>query len=216
MIRMTAALILIVGTGLVHGAWTNRWGPSRALAALAARLDSVPMVIGDWEAMSYELDAWERAKAGASACLGRVYRNPASGASVTVLLLGGLPGDITTHTPDACYPGAGYTLDSPSAYDLPYGVDSRDLAGFRTAVARRGGTSPSVLRIFWSWNASKGWVAPDDARWRFAHEPALCKLYIVRETAGDVVDPGADPCNEFLNVFLPEFDRSVFSAPDVR
>ncbi len=191
-------------------------GPVAALAAMAARFDSVPMVIGDWEAKSYELDARERTQAGASACLGRVYRNPASGVAVTVLLLGGLPGDITTHTPDACYPGAGYTLDSPSNYDRPYGGDGRDLARFRTAVARRGGSRPSVLRIFWSWNASKGWAAPEDARWRLAHEPALCKLYLVRETAGDVVDPGGEPCNEFLDVFLPELDRFVFSAPDVR
>ena len=35
MIRISAAVILIVGAGLVHGAWTNRWGPSPALAALA-------------------------------------------------------------------------------------------------------------------------------------------------------------------------------------
>ena len=33
-IRISAALILIVCAGLVHGAWTNRWGSSPALAAL--------------------------------------------------------------------------------------------------------------------------------------------------------------------------------------
>ncbi len=48
-IRISAALVLIVGAGLVHGAWTNRWGPSPALTALAARFESVPQVIGDWK-----------------------------------------------------------------------------------------------------------------------------------------------------------------------
>ena len=39
MIRISAAVILIIGAGLVHGAWTNRWGPSPALdrAGLAVR-----------------------------------------------------------------------------------------------------------------------------------------------------------------------------------
>ncbi len=42
-----AALALIVGAGLLHGAWTNRWRTAPALAELAARLESVPAVLGD-------------------------------------------------------------------------------------------------------------------------------------------------------------------------
>ena len=169
------------------------------------------MVIGDWKGTAFELPAEERAMAGAVACLARRYTNPSRGVSVSVLLLGGLPGKISTHTPDVCYPGAGYTLDSPSAFQCRDGPDERQ-AEFRTALATREGTNPSVLRIFWSWNASKGWTAPEEPRWNFAAEPALCKLYVIRETAGAVVDPGDDPCNDFLSVFLPELDRLVFSA----
>jgi len=213
MIRISAAVILIVGAGLVHGAWTNRWGPSPALAALAKRVESVPMVIGDWKATAFEVGPGGRAMAGASACLSRVYTNPGRGVSISVLLLGGLPGKISTHTPDVCYPAAGYTLDSPTPYDYRYGGDGRRRAGFRTAVATRGGTNPSILRIFWGWNASKGWAAPEEPRWEFGPEPTLCKLYVIRETAGAVVDPGGDPCNDFLSVFLPELDRLVFSTP---
>ena len=71
MIRISAAVVLIVGAGLVHGAWTNRWGPSPALAALASRFESVPMVIGDWKGTAFELPPRERAMAGAVACLAR-------------------------------------------------------------------------------------------------------------------------------------------------
>jgi len=213
MIRISAAVVLIIGAGLVHGAWTHRWGPSPALAALGARFESVPMVIGDWKGTVFEVPPEDRAMAGAVACLGRVYSNPSRGVSVSVLLLGGLPGKISTHTPDVCYNGGGYTVDSPSAFQRRDGPDEHQ-AEFRTALATRGGTSPSVLRIFWSWNASKGWSAPEEPRWKFAAEPALCKLYVIRETAGAVVDPGADPCNDFLSVFLPELDRKVFSAPN--
>jgi len=212
MIRMFAAVILIVGAGYLHGKWTNRWGPSPALAALGARFESVPMVIGDWKGTAFELPPQDRAMAGAVACLNRVYSNPSRGVSVSVLLLGGLPGKISTHTPDVCYPGAGYTLDSPAAFQRRYGPEDRP-AEFRTALAAREGTSPSVLRIIWGWNASKGWFAPEEPRWAFGAAPALCKLYVIRETAGAVVDPGADPCNDFLSVLLPELDRLVFSTP---
>ncbi len=213
MIRISTALVLIVGAGLVHGIWTNRWGPSPALAALEKRFESVPLVIGEWKGTAFELPAQDRAMAGAVACLARHYTNSSRGVSVTVLLLGGLPGRISTHTPDVCYRGGGYTLDTLSAFERRYGSVDQP-AEFRTMLATRAGTSPSVLRIFWSWNAAKGWSAPDEPRWKFAPEPALCKLYVIRETAGAVVDPEADPCNDFMSVFLPELDRLVFSTPN--
>jgi hypothetical protein len=212
-IRIVAAMVLIVGTGLVNGVWTNRWSPSPQLVALGARFESVPMVIGDWTGTAFELSPEERTMAGAVACLTRRYTNPSRGVSVSVMLLGGLPGRISTHTPEVCYTGAGYTLDPPSRYDSHYGGDGQRQAEFRTAIAKRSGTNPSALRIFWGWNASKGWSAPEVARWEFASEPWLCKLYVVRETAGAVVDPGGDPCNDFMSVFLPELDRVVFSEP---
>jgi Protein of unknown function (DUF3485) len=213
MIRIVSALMLIVGAGLVHGAWTNRWRPSPALAALGARFESVPMVIGDWQGTAFELGTEERAMAGAFACLARRYTNPVRGVSVSVLLFGGLPGNICVHTPDVCYPGAGYAMDSPTVLERSDGPGDHR-AKFRTALAMRGGTTPSVLRIFWAWNASHGWSAPENPRWEFSNAPALCKLYVVRETAGAIVDPAADPGSDFLSVFLPELDRLVFSAPE--
>lgn len=98
MIRIFGAVVLIVAAGLVQGAWTNRWGPSPALAALGTEFEAVSMVIGDWKGTAYELPARERAMAGAVACLARRYSNPSRGVTVTVLLLGGLPGDIAAHT----------------------------------------------------------------------------------------------------------------------
>src|SRR5262249_10693995 len=156
----------------VHGKWTGRWETSPATAArspfappssrlsywgaspeLVARYQSVPMVIGEWKGAPSELDPDVRKMAGAEAWLSRVYTNPARGVSVSVLLLGGRPDKISVHTPDVCYPSAGYDLANASAYDRRYGPDGRP-AGFRTALASRGGVNPSVLRIFWGWHSS--------------------------------------------------------------
>jgi uncharacterized protein DUF3485 len=212
--RSTVAVVLIVGAGLIQGAWTSRWSLSPAQSALRARFESVPMVIGAWKGTTREVPAADRAMAGATACLSAVYTDAARGVSVSVLLLGGLPGKISTHTPDVCYRGAGYTLSPATEFEYRYGSDEHRSV-FRTALATRGGTTPSVLRIFWSWNASKGWSAPENPRWSFASEPALCKLYVIRETWGKVVDPEADPCKEFLAAFLPELDRHLFSSPEL-
>jgi hypothetical protein len=68
------------------------------------------------------------------------------------------------------------------------------------------------LRIYWSWRGSKEWSAPEEPRWSFALEPVLSKLYIVRETAGEVIDAKDDPCNEFMSLLLPEIDRVLIST----
>jgi Protein of unknown function (DUF3485) len=210
-LRITAAAALIVGAGFVHGTWTNRWRPSPAMAALAARFESVPMAIGDWTATPFEIGPQERKMAGAEACLARVYTNPGRGVTVSVMLVGGLPGKISTHTPEICYAGAGYDLGTPLAYDRRYGPDGRR-AGFRTALATRGGADPSALRIFWTWHASTGWAAPEEPRLTFASESSLCKLYVVRKAGWAAGGPDRDPCNEFLDVLLPVLDRTVFAA----
>ena len=71
-----AALALIVGAGLLHGAWTNRWRTAPALAELAARLESVPAVLGDWTATSRAIPPTEVAMTGAVGHISRVYTNP--------------------------------------------------------------------------------------------------------------------------------------------
>src|SRR5262245_52307777 len=116
-IRISLDFVLIVSGGLVGGAWTGRFGTSTELAAIAGRFDSVPMKIGDWNGTPFKLPQEERAMAGAVACLARRYANPTRGEALTVLLLGGLPGNISTHTPDICYPGAGYTLNAHTAFN---------------------------------------------------------------------------------------------------
>ena len=210
-VRITAAA-LIIGVGLVHGAWTNRWGPSPEMAALAARFESVPMTIGDWTATPFEIGMRERKLAGAEACLARVYTNPVRRSSVSILLVGGVPGKISTHTPEICYTASGYDLGTPAAFDRRYGPDGRR-AGFWTALAIRRGANPAALRLFWTWHTSTGWAAPREPRLTFASEPALCKLYVVRPVGRAAVEPERDPCNEFLDVLLPVLDRALFAAP---
>jgi hypothetical protein len=208
--RASIAVVLILGSGLLGGSWTGRWGSSTALNSLAHRVESLPMTLGDWHGTPFELSAEDRRAVGATTYLARRYTNPKRGAAVTMLLLGGLPGRIAAHTPDICYSGAGYVLTPSAVLERRFG-DARK-AAFKTALAAREGPDPSVLRIFWSWNASKGWLAPAEPRWEFASEPALCKLYVVRETGASTADLEGDPSLEFLDVLLSELDRSVFTS----
>ena len=81
------------------------------------------MVIGDWKATTFELPAEERAMAGAVACLPGVHQSRAAGSPSRSCCSAASPGKISTHTPDVCYPGAGYTLNTPRRSTCRYGPD---------------------------------------------------------------------------------------------
>jgi hypothetical protein len=211
LIRIAAALSLIIAAGLVHGSWTSRWRPASALVAVAERLKTLPLSMDAWIAIERELPTRQLRMTGAVGYLSRRYHHSTTGLNVSVWLLSGLPGDISTHTPETCYPGAGYTLEASHIHICKYGASAVP-AEFRTAVARKGGVDPSIVRIYWGWRSSRGWSAPEDPRWAFGTESVLSKLYVVREASDETMDPKGDPCGEFLPRLLTELDRVVFSS----
>lgn len=212
-IRVAAAVSLVLGAGLVHGEWTNRWRLSDDLAETARRMETLPMTLGDWTATSLQFSEKELRVAGATGSLLRRYRNAKTGAEASVMVLCGPPGNIVNHTPDVCYPSQGYSLGASRSFRMTSEAAAAE-AEFLTAIAERSGSAPSALRIFWSWNDAKGWRTPDAPFWTFAAAPVLCKLYVVRETGGATVAPEDDPIRELLAELLPALDRAVFSADD--
>ncbi len=171
---VATALVLVIAAGLVHGHWTRRWAPSQAVQSAAARLERIPMTLGDWQGQRRRSTAgsstWRRSPATSP---GGTRTAPAR-APVTVLLVCGRPGPISVHTPDICYAGAGFEpLKPPSRVTLPCGIlraAGRVLDG-RSEQA--GAAGPTI-------SASSGpgpppglWEAPDNPRLAFAPRQVL-------------------------------------------
>jgi hypothetical protein len=209
LLLLTAAA-LIVAAGFVEGRWSNRWGMSPELSSLSERLGEIPPTLGGWTSSDGRLSDREVALAGATGHLVRTYSRRADGARITILLLAGLPRDIAAHTPDVCYPGAGYQLDQPERIELT--SESTLTAVLRTARARSPAPGATPLRIYWSWNDGEGWQAPDDPRWTFAGRRALCKLYAVADLSTDNADATETPTAELLRVLLPETKRALLGS----
>ena len=49
---VTASLLLLA-TGVVHGFWTDRWGSAAEPQEAAAKLDDIPLAVGDWQERAY-------------------------------------------------------------------------------------------------------------------------------------------------------------------
>jgi hypothetical protein len=137
-----------------------------------------------------EMPTYERSTATA-----RRYVSTSTQQSAVVTIISGIPGSVSTHTPDVCYVGSGYKcLRGPRK-------DTTDLAGGRTATfyiadfEKKTATRVERVRIRWAWSTDGNWVAPDNPRWQFAKRlnavPELFKLYVATPLPETDVDERA-------------------------
>jgi hypothetical protein len=202
--------IVVVGVaGGVHGIQTDRWRQSAQLEHALARLDSVPLVAGDWRGEDAPYEADDMTRAGIKGCVFRVYQNPRTRESVSVLLVCGRGGPISVHTPDVCYAGAGYRqLTDGRTKEIEWGAGQKGT--FRVTKFVKPGVVPSQLEIYWGWSRDgRTWDAPENPRMSYARLPALYKLYAVRQFVAGTPGEATDPCKDFLSRALPEFGQAL-------
>jgi hypothetical protein len=207
-ISLIVAVLLLATSGIVQGLWTDRWGVSTELEAAAARLETIPMVVGEWHAEEERpISDEELTKAEALGHISRTYRHRIKG-EVDLLLLCGRPGPIAVHTPDICFRGNGFKLEG-DAKSVP--MAQGDFGMIRVGKAK---LLAEHLRVFWSWNSGKGWSVPKNPRITFAGNKFLYKLYVVRTEKPDE-SVNDDPAVEFLQILLPTLEKHLsLAAPE--
>jgi hypothetical protein len=203
------ALVMVIGSGLVHGYWTGRWEGAEAAADAAVLLGQLPLQLGDWQGKDLPTDPRDVGKV--SAYLYRRYINQRSGAAVTVILASGRPGPVSIHTPDVCYVASGFAPVEGQAFAPPLDPPLPPTE-FKTAhFVKTRQTGQTHVRVFWSWNAGGTWTVPDNPRLAFASYPVLYKLHTVREMAGATEPLEEDPSVDLLRLLLAELHKSLAS-----
>lgn len=206
-------LLLLVGTALVHGWWTQRWRRMPGLEVAIERLEGVPDRVGKWQAAPVSLPPEFLAQAGAEGDRLQRWTAPGTSTSFQTLLLCGRPGPLSVHRPEHCYPGAGYDLRGARVRYQVRGPDGGTGAEFFTArFVKEDVTGSRTLRIFWSWHDGTSWRAPDYPRWAFAPLPYLYKLYVIREVQHRYETLDDDPSVLFLRQLLPHLSAALAAA----
>jgi hypothetical protein len=181
---MGLAIAMILAAGWAHGHWTHRWTIIPAVQALAAKVGELPAEADEWSATSEPLDPRELRAAGGEVALQRSYRAPGA-PPAEVFLIAGRAASVSSHTPEVCYPGAGFLLGPIRRVVIGGGGAGPEPSEFATAVAtRKEPGKDESIRLYWAWNDGRGWRAPSDPRVAFLSAPALCKLYLISPVAG--------------------------------
>jgi hypothetical protein len=211
-VLILAALAVLAVDIFLYGRWTNRWTPSLELEQAVARLQRVPMDLGDWHGESMELSAREIERAEIAGYLHRCYKNHRTGTEVTVLLLCGRAGPMSVHTPDICYRGAGYRMTDPEKkMTVPVGT-SATAPFWAASFIKEGPLAPSRLRIYWAWNAVGSWDAAANPRMAFAGRSVLYKLYVVRQMTSPDERLEEELCNDFFRQALSPLAVTLFPS----
>ncbi|MBY0522437.1 MAG: EpsI family protein [Gemmataceae bacterium] len=209
LLSLALALTLVIAGGVVHGLASNRWGPmdsGRATGDVAA----LPRTVSHWVGRDQELDPRQLSLGSIQAACSRCYDNRATGAALNILVLYGPSGPITVHTPDLCFPGAGYEIVGTPAKQI---LTARGVAPaeFWAAKARKADPGRvTYLRLLWAWNAGGQWEAPDYPRLAFCHSPMIYKLYMVQKMSGPDEPLLNEECADFLRGMLPGLDPVLF------
>lgn len=226
---LAMAVALLVGVTVVQGRWTERWAKRQdhVLEEAGRELErAFPESFGDWKLdRSLETSKAELERAGAVGSISRIYRNAKTKALVSAFVVCATPHDASGHTPDRCYPGAGFEIaeaEHRQTIDLP---DGRAAEAFTGTFAKKGQT----LRIFWSYGVVDGhkkgaadrttqapetlsWLAPQIARIALSDYPAVYKIYVIIDQTKMSSHRASGECSDFIAKLVPEFEKALAST----
>jgi hypothetical protein len=175
-------------------------------------LKDLPGILGDGEWQVQEggeakLDPEIARVAGCTDSLIRTYRNPTTGVSVTALILFGPGKDIVGHSPEICYPAAGYQKAAEaSSRTIP--LDSLPAAEFRSEVFIRAEDKRKWRQeVYHSFRHGNRWSSDAKRFWKeFRHHPSMFKVQVVRPVAEKEQRTVNNPTEQFLALLIPEIE----------
>jgi hypothetical protein len=208
------ACVFLGGSGLVR-TWQDRRLDvvARLNEPAPFALKDLPKDLAGWhylEGGDQRLDPEIAKIAGSTDHLIRTYVDESTGVNVTVLVVYGNGQTLSAHTPEVCYPNVGYTAsEEPS--DRASAVAPPSVASFRSlAFSKRGGTDASREEVYYSFRHEGRWYPNAAIDWkRFRYNPAMFKVQIQRRLAPQERRYLNNPTEQFLNVFMPLFEKQI-------
>ncbi len=206
------AVAIILFAGVIQGWISERWGSFPELKLFSDQLAQVPTEIGEWKGEDGEKSNEKIRKiSGAEGELIRTYRN-ANGEEVRISIICARLQDIFMHSPDRCYPAAGFEMQAPPE---PVVVEiGNGTAEFITTIFLKSEpTGTHSERGYWTWSGNGEWVAPKTPKVAFAgQQHALFKLYVFTNDTGKQKPGERDYCKEFIKVFIPALNLALRPA----
>jgi hypothetical protein len=204
---LALAIGLTLVSGMIHGRLTQRFSPSDAVAAAAARLSELPAVAGPWRRQEIQPLGDEVVEMlQCAGYISQTYVHEGTGATVRMALLLGPPGPISVHTPEVCYSSKDYTIENERQRVRIRAKQKPDEELWQMTF-RHNDVRGERMSVAYAWNDGSGWSAPSQPRFTYGGRPYLYKLQLAGQLPANADDMRDDPCRQFLAEFLPVADQ---------
>lgn len=178
-------------------------------------LSTVPLALGSWVGTPTDLDPRIVEATGSTDHVTRRYVDRRTGVTIDVILLYGPTSDIFIHSPELCYPKAGFawageTIERPIE-------DGRGRVPFRSVAFVKGDPAGEDRQeVYYSWRYNGRWSTSVSSPKESERIPGMYKVQVARRISSKESRTLDNPCEDFLGALLPDLESRIVrqTAPD--
>ena len=182
--KLIVALVglgLTIGTGVVFGHLTQRWGPAPDLLKAAERVENFPREIGEWEIVDEEpLSDNVVRMLDCAGSVSRRYMNRTTGDTLSLAVIVGPPGPTAVHTPEICYSSRDYKQSSKRRR-ITVTDDRNNEHSFWEVTFQSKQLSSVEMATLYAWRADTSWEASESPRFEFGGKGLLYKFQLATQ-----------------------------------
>lgn len=174
-------------------------------------LGSLPTTLGPWQGSNEQLDPWIARAAGCTDHVFRSFIDTRTGVQLSAVVLYGPAAEVFIHAPDNCYPAQGYHVAEGVITRIidPDGV----AAPFQAAIYAKGeGGRSECEDVYHCWYYSGRWTPRLPIVKQAERIPGMLKVHVWRRALDGEFRNDRNPCEDFLNRFVPEVQRRLDAA----
>jgi Protein of unknown function (DUF3485) len=206
-----ACMLLGISGGIRF--WRDRQFQSLAeeSASCPFPLSEFPETLGTWHVIDgsdSQLDPEIARVAGSSDHIIRTYQDAKSAQAVKVLILYGPANSVFAHTPELCYPAAGYEpVDPPTEHTFST-AGSQTPVRFRSAFfSKHVGGRGEYDEVYYTFLHNGQWLPEVESRWKFRYQPGMFKVQLERLVSGLSKDTENSPTESLLREIVQEIEH---------
>jgi hypothetical protein len=217
--------VMLLGASAAGRAWQSRRVDQMLRDGRVSPfpLKDLPKSFGPWVGDDEALDPAIARATGSTDSLSRVYQNKITGQRLSLIVLFGPSTEMYIHSPENCYPTAGYEkVSGPKFRMVPPNPDakpedpaSKGVWPFHELIYLKGeGGQTEEQEVYYTWRYSGAWTPALTTQKGFERIPGMFKVHVsrrIRETELDHLNIG-NPCVRFLSQLMPEIDRRIAAS----
>jgi len=174
-------------------------------------LAGLPMKIGSWEGQTATMDPRIVRITGSTDLVSRHYVDRRTGVGLDVIVLYGPMSDTLSHTPEVCYPSAGFDA-MPGVVERPIAIEKPSPATvpFRSLAFTKGeGGLADSQEVYYSLRYGGRWSTQSSSPKALKRISGMYKVQVSRRISGRERRDVDNPCEPFLTALVGEIEARI-------